>query len=91
MVGILFSAFNLPFLLLGFAGLWYAIKTGGLPRLLAIYVLGFFCLHTATAAGFTYRGMISPLLALFAAAALTGCSARRPRLERPVIGTTVPN
>jgi 4-amino-4-deoxy-L-arabinose transferase-like glycosyltransferase len=81
-IGVMFSVYSLPFLIISFTGLWCAAKAGGIPRLMAIYVLAFFCLHAATAAGFTYRGMVSPLLSFFAAAVLTG-SCFRTRVPMP--------
>ena len=77
-IATMFVAFNRPLLILAFIGLWWAVKTGGIPRLMALYVLAFFGMHALTAAGFVYRGMISPLLAFFAAAVIARHSVRIP-------------
>jgi hypothetical protein len=67
---IIFSTYYLPFLVLACTGLWLSLFGGGLPRVMAAFVLAFFVVHALTAAGFVYRGMITPILAFFASYAL---------------------
>jgi len=69
-IRIAFSAYYLPFMVLAAVGMWLALFSGGLPRIIAFYAFTFFALHALTAAGFVYRGMISPLLAILASYAL---------------------
>ncbi len=61
-----FASYYVPFLVLAFTGAWAAVRTGGLVRAVALFVVSFVALHALTAAGFVYRGMIAPFLALLA-------------------------
>ena len=63
---LLFAAHSLPLLLLACVGAWGALRSDGLHRAVALFVMLFLALHVLTAAGFVYRGMIAPFLALLA-------------------------
>lgn len=59
-----FAAHSLALLVLSCVGTWEALRAGGLARAVALFVALFLALHALTAAGFVYRGMIAPFLAL---------------------------
>jgi hypothetical protein len=61
-----FAAHSLPILVLACIGTWLAIRGQGLRLAVGLFVLLFFALHALTAAGFVYRGMIAPFVALLA-------------------------
>ncbi|MBN1424996.1 glycosyltransferase family 39 protein [Candidatus Fermentibacteria bacterium] len=66
------ALFYIPLLVLACIGAWRAASFPGLPQAIAIFVMLFLGLHALTAAGFVYRGMIAPFLALLAGQALAG-------------------